>query len=463
MKRAIGRRRKNRANERGIALIMVMGAIAVLTVLLADFQDDGSAELASAMGDRDGVQAEYFAKSAINLSRLLIATEPTIRTALAPVFMMMQRTPPQLPVWQFSDRLLGAFNDAEGAKDFAATTGVDLSLGKNLGLPGGRFEVKIVDEDSKINANLGASNEIRHIRLAKQLLGLMAPPANNPLFEQRDTDGQYHDRMQICAAIIDWADPDENFFNCDLTQRGGGSGGAEDAYYQLLKKPFRRKNAPYDSLEELHVVRGVGEDFWATFVDPDPERPEKRTMTVWGQGAINVNTATAQTLLALVCSDTTEADVCTDPTQAGAFLTGVTLGQGVSMGAPMFGTPGDFMATLRGEGMLGPMLKTVGMKPIKFKSDAEFAKTITTESKMFSIYAIGIVKGYRRETRVKIQAVVDFRNAPPPTALPIPGQAGGPGAPGSSQPPRPAGSSPDAIAAALRPSTGGQIVYYRIE
>ncbi len=109
--RAKARRARRRAKEAGIALVMVLGAIAVLTVMLAEFQDDTSAELASAMADRDSVQAEYMARSAVNLSRLLIASEPTIRGAIAPLFMLMKQSPPQLPVWEFSDRLLGAFND----------------------------------------------------------------------------------------------------------------------------------------------------------------------------------------------------------------------------------------------------------------------------------------------------------------------------------------------------------------
>ena len=45
------------------------------------------------------------------------------------------------------------------------------------------------------------------------------------------------------------------------------------------------KNAPYDSLEELHMVRGVSDDFWRTIVDPEPNNPRKRHLTVWGQGA----------------------------------------------------------------------------------------------------------------------------------------------------------------------------------
>ncbi len=458
-------RARRRARERGIALVMVLGAIAVLTVMLAEFQDDTSAEFASALADRDGVQAEYMARSAVNLSRLLIATEPTIRQAITPLFAFLKKTPPQLPVWEFSDQLLGIFNDQDSRQGFASSLGIDLSLGKNLGLPGGRFEVVIVDEDAKIDCNLGASNDIAHIRLAKEIMGLIAPPQFSPLFDQRDAAGQFHDRFQTCQALIDWADVDEQAFNCDMTQTAASGSAVEDAYYQLLPKPYRRKNAPYDSLEELHMVNGVSDDFWATFVDPDPTNPKKRVMTVWGSGAVNVNTANAQSLLGVVCAGAPQADICIDPNQAGMFLMGVTMARGITMGAPLFGSPQDFIQMMKGQGQLGPLLAMIGMKPVKFQSETEFAKSITTESKMFSIYAVGVVKRYKRETRTAIHSVIDFRNAP--------AVQGSPGVPGTtSQPatPPPASTAqgtttpnPQALAQAMQPSTGGTMVYFHID
>lgn len=445
---------------------MVMGAIAILTVMLAEFQDETSAELAAATAQRDGVQAEYMAKSAVNLSRLLIASEPTLRKAIAPMFMLLKKTPPQLPVWEFSDRLLGAFNDEEASKDFAGTVGLDMSQAKNLGMPGGKYELVIVDEDAKVNVNLGAANDIAHIRLAQQIMALIGPPQYNPIFEQKDDNGQYHDRLATCQALIDWADVDEQAFNCDLRQMSAAqNAGVEDAWYQLQKKSFRRKNAPYDSLEELHMVRGVSEDFWATFIDPDPTNPKKRVVTVWGQGAVNVNTANAQTLLGVVCSGSPLADICINPDQAALFLTGVTMARGITMGAPLFGTTRDFVTAMSGKGQLGPLLASIGMKPIVFKSQAEFQKSITTESKMFSIYAVGVKKGYRRETRVQVHAVVDFRHAPnlsqpaPIGTNPLGGTAAQPNAATAAT----ATTSADSIAAANAPSTGGTIVYYRVE
>lgn len=460
-RRANARRRK-RARERGIALVMVMGAIAILTVMLAEFQDETSAELAAATAQRDGVQAEYMARSAVNLSRLLIASEPTLRKAIAPLFMLMKKTPPQLPVWEFSDRLLGAFNDEESSKDFASTVGLDLSQAKNLGMAGGKYELVIVDEDAKINVNLGAANDIAHIRLAQEIMALIGPMQYASIFEQKDGSGQFHDRISTCQALIDWADVDELAFNCDLSQLSAAqNAGVEDAWYQLLKQPYRRKNAPYDSLEELHMVRGISEDFWSTFIDPDPTNPKKRVVTVWGQGAVNVNTANAQTLLGVVCAGAPTADICTNADQAALFLTGVTMARGVTMGAPLFGSTRDFVQAMSGQGQLGPLLASIGMKPVTFKSQAEFQKSITTESKMFSIYAVGVKKGYRRETRVRVQAVVDFRNAPSLGQSPPPGASLSPGASGTTS--SSTSQSADAIAAANAPSTGGTVVYYRVE
>jgi general secretion pathway protein K len=449
-----------------VALIMVLGAIAIMVVMLAEFQDDAGAEFAAATAARDSVQAEYFARSSINLSRLLIAAEPTMRAGIAPLFMLMKRTPPQLPVWEYADRILGAFNDKEASQDFVGLSGLDLNSGKNLGLKGGHFEVQIVDEDAKINVNMGASNEIAHIRLAKELMSTMAPIQYNPLFEQRDSSGNYNDRLTICSALIDWADPDEQLYSCDMTN-AASSNAVEDAWYQLLPKPYRRKNAPYDSLEELHMVRGISEDFWATFVDPDPTSPKKRVMTVWGQGTVNVNSANGLTLYAITCAGAPTADLCTDPMQMQMFLMGVMMAQGITMGAPLFGSPNDFVKTMEGQGMLGPLLTAMGMKPVKFQSESDFAKSISTESKVFSIYAVGVVKGYKRETRVKIHTVVDFRGAPSLTGSSAP-TSGTPSSPAlGGGPSQTSGSSAatgaDQLAAMMSQGVGGQVLYFNIE
>ena len=455
-----------RRSQRGIALIMVLGAVSVLTVVLAEFQDEAGSEVAASNADRDTVQAEYLARSAINLTRLLIATEPVVRRTVAPLFQLMRRTPPQLPIWEYADRILAAFNDSSATKEFAAMVGIDLSQAKNLGLEGGHFEVKVVDEDAKICANLGGSNQIAHIRLARELLGLMNGMQYDRLFERADADGQTHDRFQICSSLIDWADLDEQRFDCNITETNSGGGTGEDGFYSSLKKPLRRKNGPFDSLDELHMVRGFTDDFWATFIEPDATKPDKRTMTVWGQGAVNVNTANAQALVAVICSDAREADLCKDPQQAALFTMGMNMARGVAMGVPIFASTDEFLAMMKGEGLLGPLLANLGLKKVTFKSPNEFKKTISTESKVFSIYAVGFVKGYKRETRSLVHSVVDYRDAPS-----LGGPASGP-ASGSSAPTPTGGAGMgstaplrgnEAFMAVLAPNPGGRLLYFRIE
>ena len=40
---------------------------------------------------------------------------------------------------------------------------------------------------------------------------------------------------------------------------------------------------------------------------------------------------------------------------------------------------------MTGSGQIGPLLTAMGLKPVQFQSVSDFQKSITTESKMFSI------------------------------------------------------------------------------
>ena len=499
-----------RRRRRGMALILVLAALTVLTVMLTEIQDESSAEFGSSLAARDSVVAEYAAKSAVNLSRLLIAAEPTIRRSLTLVFALVGG-PRQVPVWEYADRILGAFNDTDGAQSFASLAGVDPKLGKNLGLKGAGFELNIVDEDSKINFNVAARGDaFSQTRLAAQIVGLINSPQYSPLFEQRDGDDSYTDRRAVCQAIIDWVDPDQDQAVCDPTSTTASQAASEDSFYQLLKKPYQRKNAAFDSLEELHRVRGISDDFWTTFIDPDPDNPDKRIVTVWGQGAVNVNTANPQTLLALVCQASNNmARMCSDANEAQKFIMALTMVRSFLPGLPVFKNAQEFVSALQqtnatapaatgaaapagglagalggggGGSPIATILKALGIEPIPLVSAAETQKAVTTESKVFSIYATGYVRSGKRESSVHIHAVVDFRGAPTPqdliskmlaaaqqgagqgtgggAALGVQNGLTGTGGGASNLPP---GATQSGIAEALKPSSGGNVVYYRVD
>ena len=52
---------------------------------------------------------------------------------------------------------------------------------------------------------------------------------------------------EIADSIIDWRDEDED----------AGENGAESTYYGALPRPYRCKNAPFETVEELLLVKGV--------------------------------------------------------------------------------------------------------------------------------------------------------------------------------------------------------------
>jgi general secretion pathway protein K len=213
-------------------------------------------------------------------------------------------------------------------------------------------------------------------------------------------------------------------------------------------------------------VRGVGDDFWSTFVDPEPTKPKKRVMTVWGQGAVNVNTANAQTLLALILAGSKNAKMWTDLAEMQKFLMGLTLLRTFTAGIPLFGSGQDFINAMKGQGKMN-IPQMLGITPIQFDAEDRLQKAVTAESKVFSIYADGVVPGYQRKTRVRIHTVVDFRSAPAPAAAPAPtgtgGTAGATPAPAPSSTGTAAGVAMDPIAAAGQPNPGGTIIYYRME
>ena len=239
--------------------------------------------------------------------------------------------------------------------------------------------------------------------------------------------------------------------------------------------------APVDrgSLRRAHRVRGVGEDYWATFVDPDPTNPKKRPVTVWGTGRVNVNTANAQTLLAVVCSGAPEATLCNDPIQMETFISSVTLAKTLLGGIPLFPTPRAFVRAMQGRGgsAVVSIFKALGLEPVTFRSPKEVQKGITTESKVFSIYADGVVVGRNRETRVRVHEVVDFRNAAElgatggigsgsTTSSTSTGSSGSTGRVGgtNAQDDLDSGAPTDAdVLAALLSDHAGTVVYYRIE
>jgi DNA uptake protein ComE-like DNA-binding protein len=94
----------------------------------------------------------------------------------------------------------------------------------------GWYKVEIVDTASRLNINTATLRDIA------ALPGIQSNP-------------------DIAAAIVDWRDADEN----PTSQALGNVAvtGAETEYYSTLPMPYSAKNAPFDTVDELLLVRGV--------------------------------------------------------------------------------------------------------------------------------------------------------------------------------------------------------------
>ncbi len=133
----------------------------------------------------------------------------------------------------------------------------------DYGLPTVRFGV--VDEERKINLN--RVDGLTLARLVERVTGLKPDDAS-----------------RLAAAILDWRDSGQS----DL------KGFWSQDYYPNLQFPYRKKDADYETLDELLLVAGMTKEIYERLSD---------YVTVYGQGQVNINTAPAAVLWAMGLED----------------------------------------------------------------------------------------------------------------------------------------------------------------
>jgi len=88
------------------------------------------------------------------------------------------------------------------------------------------------------------------------------------------------DSSGIASAIVDWRDIDIFPF----------LDGAEDDYYISLDAPYECKDRDFEALQELLLVKGMTKDIFLKIKD---------VVTIYGEGRVNINTASFSTFYAL--------------------------------------------------------------------------------------------------------------------------------------------------------------------
>jgi len=225
------------SREKGVAMILVLWVIIVLSLLISGFAFRMQVETQVASFSRKELKAEMLARSGIEVARM---------------------------------QLILHAKSAEGGfealnQDWATneTLYVDHELGD------GTFNVKVTDEEAKLPINRMTQDQLKRLMDA---LGV------DP------SDGDV-----IVDSILDWISPG------DLTRLNG----AKSDYYERLDPPYRAKNGPLDRVQELLLIRGVTKEIYdgASGDQDDQGQPGLKDLcTTMSSGVVNVNTASALVL-----------------------------------------------------------------------------------------------------------------------------------------------------------------------
>jgi len=131
----------------------------------------------------------------------------------------------------------------------------------------------VEDEESKINLN--KTNELILTTLLIEVLSL------------KDEDA-----AKLAVALLDWRQNGESELN----------GFYSEDYYNNLQFPYPKKAADYETLDEMLLVKGMNQQMFDKLIN---------YVTIYGDGSVNVNTASAQVLSSLGLPDSLVTKIVT--------------------------------------------------------------------------------------------------------------------------------------------------------
>ena len=220
-----------RADERGVALLLALLVLTLLTALILEFDAEARREYRAAATFRDDYKASMLTRAAVQAMRAVLAQD------LLREKMTGQKYDAPTDIW-----------------------GMPI---KNYAIGDGFLTAQIKDETGKVNLNDLASTSGGELEQKKKVFRVRR------LFELLKVS------PNLVDALIDWIDQH------DAPQPAG----AESQYYQSLRPPYRAANSPLPGLGDLRLIKG--------FTPEIIERIEPY-VTVYpleGGGPVNLNTA----------------------------------------------------------------------------------------------------------------------------------------------------------------------------
>jgi general secretion pathway protein K len=312
----------------GSALIVALWVIALLSLLVGSFAFDAQVEARITSYSRKRLKAEYLARSGIEVARMLM------------------------------------------------DKGVEVSKTKEESDPDDRWHA----DARRLAEGLAIRGLVEEAGAGSIILDIVPEPARRDVNRLKEEDWE---RILEVGEIPEelWPDLIDSFYDWTDTDDDARLDGAEtEDYYATLDKPYRAKNGPLDTVEELLLVKGFdttilsGGELELGFEDEEPTRISgiKDLLTVYGDGdgKVNVNAASQRVLMTLVDVDELYAGAIIEEREGWLDDTGQKEDSSFESVEDLYRRIPD----------LNPGLKS----------------TLTTDSKVYRITSVGTVHGVSR-------------------------------------------------------------------
>jgi type II secretory pathway component PulK len=427
-------------NNRGVALLLVLGAISMLTIAIVEFVTDTDIQMELAMNERDRLRAEYLAYSGANLMQLELQLEKSAKGLLANAPASMTQgisSGPLCKQFPMSSALLrGVFlGDSEPAGEAseekaASGAAAKEEAGKQQAEKGpminafqkqaaseflsfvGDFDGQCEDLQSRINLNsffdldpaqqvIAGSNPYDQLKLT--IMSLLEQPAYKEIFGETAPE----EIKNKVRNIADWVDK-----NDQINELGGVVGGPEASLYGSEPGPQHRvKNGKMLSQDEVFLVKGVTDDWFGVFRDK---------FTVYGDNKVNVCMADSAVTMALITRyaasnqkfatvDLTKPEMKDKLTKAIAMDCKVAQPQASKIAQDVDTILGGGAAGSQPSGTETPPTSTTTGQTTPTAVASNFSQMITTESRWYELKSTGQVG----DVVVHLTQVWDTKDANP--------------------------------------------------
>lgn len=381
-------RRLRRRDRGGVAILLVVAAIMVLTTLVTDLAFGSRVRVLTAYHERDELQAQYLSRSGISLYRLILtANKQLAKNSFLQTYAAMAGVPPNDALWRMIPfintgllrMLLVSDGDVseEEATDFKQSGQVSEEVaaasreesaghfsGRNFLDFSGDFSTEVRGEDCRINVNLFSTTPtdglVQDTAVGQALAGLMSGEDNDQFLRDRNLD-----RWDLINNLRDWVDADNIV--------ASGKGGYEDDFYNRLDSPYVAKNAKFDTLLEVRLVEGWQDDVWDRFGGQ---------LTIFGSGQININCADDDVVKGLIRAYVT-------PTPSDSVMDRILEDLHAYQAIAAFKDGKDFMNWLKNEG---------------YNVNTQVSSVVATKTTYFTLTSTGQAGG----ASVKSTVVLDY-------------------------------------------------------